>query len=109
MQVQFSMLAITLVVTYPVLCSPGQLAHAPYAAAVRVFANAAEEFSGAVLPLSRGQKTLKQQCQQLHIFVYVRVPYSMQSFLCLRLFMGGIPTGVKPWQSCLSEQHGKLR
>ena len=71
-QVQLSMLAVALLSTFPLLCSAEHLAHAPFANAIRAFVGAADEFSGAVLPMSSGQPSARQQCRQLHILVYVR-------------------------------------
>ena len=71
-QVQLSMLAVVLRTTYPHICTAQHLSRAPFAGAVRVFVNAADEFSAAVLPLSTGRKPLQTQCRQLHLFVYVR-------------------------------------
>jgi len=72
LQVQLTMLAVALLTTFPLLCSAAHLAHAPFADAVRAFAGAAEDFSGAVFPLPGGQQSAAQQCRQLHILVYVR-------------------------------------
>ena len=72
LQVQLSMLAVALLTTFPLLCSAGHLAHAPFAETVRAFAGAAEDFSGAVFPMPPGQQSAVQQCRQLHLLVYVR-------------------------------------
>ncbi len=66
------MLAVVLRTTYPHICTAEHLSRSPFADAVRVFTNAADEFSAAVLPLSAGPKALRTQCRQLHLFVYVR-------------------------------------
>ncbi len=73
LQVQLTMLAVALLTTFPLLCSAGHLAHTPYASAVRAFAEAAEDFSGAVFPMTPGQQSASQQCRQLHLLVYVRM------------------------------------
>ena len=88
------MLAVVLSTTYPLICTAEHLSHAPFAAAVRLFATAADNFSAAVLALSAGRKPLPMQCRQLHYFVYVRTLTSICKVRCFRKF----PMLMKLWQ-----------
>ena len=72
LQVQLCMLVVVTRTTYPAICTADHLAHAPFAAAVRVFATAGEESSAAVLSVPARRKPLQTQCRQLHWFIYVR-------------------------------------